>query len=450
MESRRSLLSSVVFRLNKLRLKLATSSIVRNSLMVGGGTVAAQLIAFAFVPLITRIYTPEQFGVNNVFLSVLTMLAPVAALRYPMAIVIAKTEADVDGIKRVSIVVGALVAVLALALLLIWTESISAALGLEQLGALVILVPVALFFTVLQERIDYQSMRLGAFRAMAATTTVQAAATNVARVVGGLVTPAASVLVVISTLAPGLHTLLLRIGIKGKLKQRVEVPDEASAGGLLATARRYGDFAYYRAPTDLLASVSQALPVVLLSTLFSPAIAGLYGLARSVLNIPSVLVGRAVGHVLYARYAEMARAGTPIAPLTTKATLTLVLFPGLVILLGGLFAPPIFDFVFGADWREAGVFAAWMSLWIVFTIGNVPVFRAIPVIRRQRASLIWSFVSLLLRTGAILGAYQWFETAIACVAAFSLMSVVTNLVSIVMFTAYIRAFDKGHPGESSA
>jgi len=62
---------------------LPISLLLRNVFAVASGTAAAQVVVFAFSPLITRIYSPEVFGLQGVFLSLIGILSPVIALRYP-------------------------------------------------------------------------------------------------------------------------------------------------------------------------------------------------------------------------------------------------------------------------------------------------------------------------------------------------------------------------------
>src|SRR5699024_8218297 len=119
-------------------------------------------------------------------------------------------------------------------------------------------------------------------------------------------------------------------------------------------AKKYYDFPVYRAPQDLLNSVSDSLPVIMLTTLFSPTSAGFYTIGRTVLRLPSNLVGKAVGDVFYPRIAEASNKKENMVKLLQKATLSLAavgIVPfGLVILFG----PFLFSLVFGAEWEMAG------------------------------------------------------------------------------------------------
>lgn len=51
-----------------------------------GGTTGAQLLAVLAAPLLTRLYTPEDFGLLAVYASLLGLIAVIASLRYELAI----------------------------------------------------------------------------------------------------------------------------------------------------------------------------------------------------------------------------------------------------------------------------------------------------------------------------------------------------------------------------
>src|SRR5699024_4669090 len=87
-----------------LRRRLS-SPLMRNILAVASGTAAGQAVVLAFSPLITRIYGPEAFGVQGVFLALVSILGPAIALRYPMAIVVAADEGDADRLGRLSLLI---------------------------------------------------------------------------------------------------------------------------------------------------------------------------------------------------------------------------------------------------------------------------------------------------------------------------------------------------------
>ena len=67
---------------------------VRNVAIVASGTVAAEAITMVYSPVLTRMYGPEAFGLLGVFVALLSIMTPIAALTYPIAIVLADKDAE--------------------------------------------------------------------------------------------------------------------------------------------------------------------------------------------------------------------------------------------------------------------------------------------------------------------------------------------------------------------
>ena len=78
---------------------------VRNVTIVASGTAAAQAITMAFSPLITRIYGAEAFGLLGVFNALVSVVTPIAALTYPIAIVLPQEDTEAKGLVKLSSVI---------------------------------------------------------------------------------------------------------------------------------------------------------------------------------------------------------------------------------------------------------------------------------------------------------------------------------------------------------
>ena len=404
-----------------------SSSLIGNVLAVGSGTAAAQIVVFAFSPLITRIYSPEIFGLQGVFLSLIGILSPVIALRYPMAIITAETDAEALRLVRLSLLIAIGVAGLLWLILLGSGQTVLHVLGAEGLGALILFLPLALLGVALQDVTDFHAARLGLFRLVGIIAVLQAFATNLARVLGGLAAPVAATLVTVTALAPAIKAVMLRMGAR-ELRRPAPELSRVEAAAML---NRHRDFPVYRMPTDVLNALSQSVPILFLSALFSPASAGLYALTRSVLNLPSNIIGAAVGNVLYARFAELYRQGQPLSPLLLRSTGALLAFAPVIIGLAW-FAPSVFAFVFGEEWREAGHYAQWMAWWLGVALANVPVVRLAPVINAQNVLLFANILILAVRAAAMFGVAWMDGSAGLAVAVFSVVSMIANSVLIVV------------------
>ena len=74
--------------------RLKTSSFVRNVLVVMSGSAAAQAIALASTPIISRLFEPSDFGVFGAFTSVSSIVGAGATLQYAQALMLPKEEDD--------------------------------------------------------------------------------------------------------------------------------------------------------------------------------------------------------------------------------------------------------------------------------------------------------------------------------------------------------------------
>jgi O-antigen/teichoic acid export membrane protein len=423
----------------KLASRFRRNPLVKRLLQVVSGNFAAQLIVLLAAPVITRIYSPEVFGIQGVFLSAVSLLAPLVALRYPMAIVLGRSNREVRQAEQFSTAIAALTCVLLFILLLLAREPVSGLLGLDELGLLILFLPVMLFFTGVQEIVNYRAARFNHFKELSFVTALQAFLTNSGRILGGLLLPVASTLVLISTAGPALHAgLLSRATKKGTRSKRIPRETFSSMRKFLVENK---EFPLYRAPADFVHSASQALPVILLTVFSGPAVAGFYTLARSVLNLPANIIGSAIGNVFYAHFAETARELKPLLKTALKTTLFLLVGPGFLVILVCFFAPSIFAFVFGEEWRDAGTYARWMSVWIAFALAKIPGVRVAPVIGRQGVLLVAHIAILVLCIGAMVLAHLVSTDPLVLVIAYSLASAAGNAGQIIAMLIFTHKFD---------
>src|SRR6185437_3936168 len=80
--------------IRRLRQPAAGSSFAGNVTIMLAGTVAGQTISVLLSPVLTRLFTPAQFGNLSVYNSALTLFATVASLGYELAIPICLAERD--------------------------------------------------------------------------------------------------------------------------------------------------------------------------------------------------------------------------------------------------------------------------------------------------------------------------------------------------------------------
>lgn len=409
---------------------LARKPFVRHVAMVATGTALAQAITLAFYPVITRLYDPEAFGVLGVFMSAVAVFASFAGLAYPIAIVLPRSDRNARGLARLSLMIAVVIAAAVTLLLAAFSGPVVTLLGLEQIAPFVFLLPAVILLATVLATTQQWLIRTRQFSVTARVAVLQALVVNGAKAGFGLAQPLASTLIIVATAGIALHAAMLALGERLSRSRREDpFPDEPEKS-LPELARIHRDFPLFRAPQELLNALSHGLPVILLAAFYSPAAAGFYALAYSVLAAPITLVGNSVGNVLYPRLAEAANRGEDLRRLVllpTGALFLIGLIPFGAIMAAG---PTLFAFVFGEAWREAGEYARWLALWTLFMLSNTPSVKAIPVIGKQHLHLSFGILVVLVRAFAIWTGYHLMNSAVYSIALHAVSGAVLNMVLV--------------------
>lgn len=397
---------------------------IRNVAVLASGTAAAQAISMAFSPLITRLYSPEAYGIQGVFMTVVGMMSIPAALSYPIAIVLPKSDKVALGLVHLSLYIGAAMSLLATGALYFFGREILALMNAEEISEFIYLIPFVMFISVFGTVVSQWLIRKKAFGVTARVAVWTTFLASTTKAGFGFVYPKAAVLIVIYTLSSVLSAVLMLVGWRrSSAKSQPAEATENARGSLWALARQHGDFALLRTPQNLINGISQSLPVMLLATYFGPASVGFYTIATSVLALPAGLIGNSVMQVFYPRINEAMHRGEDVRALIIKATTGMALFGalpfGIVIIAG----PLLFSFVFGPEWRTAGVYAQWLSIWLFFQYINKPAVSAIPALRLQGGLLVYELFSTGTKIIALYLGFAVFNSEVAAIALFSIFGV---------------------------
>ncbi len=371
------------------------------------GSSLALALSYLAQPLLTRLYTPEAFGMLDAFVALASLLFVLSTLRYEDALLLPRDEAEARSLLRLSACV--LTGLSLLCLLL----SLPTWLLLQHQTALADWLPwlaPTLLIMGSGRLAELWLMRRQAFRTLSTGTALRATTTTTVRLVAGLPPIQAGAAGLIGGFLSGhLSTLLFygwRLHRTRSMLPRPSLP-------LRTLAHRYRHFPLFTLPAALLNALSMRLPFLLLLAFFDAQVLGFFGRAFMVLTVPLGLVGGATGQVFFVRAAEVRRSNA-LRLLTLRVyrrLLQIGLYPALLLIMMG---PELFTFVFGAPWRTAGRYAAWITPWLLLAGLASPLSRLFDVLERQRTDLATSALLFLLQTLALIagGLHGHPETAL--------------------------------------
>jgi len=355
------------------------------------GTVLAGTIAAIVVPILTRIYTPQDFGIFALYSSLLGLLSAVVCGRYELAIILPENDRDAANLLLLSIVISLCVCVLILLLVSFFRVLFAQLLGTSELAVWLWLLPLSLFASGLFKTLNFWSTRRNHFKRLAARQIAQSGITAVAQIGAGTLCASASA----SGLIGG--SIVGQLAAVGKLAWQIEsdegkfIRQSLDLSRFRRVAKRYKQFPLFDIWSGLLNTASTMLPTLLLGYFFNPAIVGFYALGYQVLSVPVGIVGTSIAQVFFPRANDAKRTGT-IDKITLEIFKRLLGIGFAPILLLTIIAPDLFALIFGSRWFSAGEYLRWMSVWLLFVFISSPLSNIYSIMEKQREGLVVNFV----------------------------------------------------------
>ncbi len=366
----------------------ARGTFARNAAKVGGGAAVGQLLALGASPLLTRLYTPEEFGVLIVFASIVATLFAVLAGRYETAIPLPENDRDAASVVFVgSVIVVLIVLVSAVVILLVGSTRITTWTNTPQLKPYLWLIPFALLGAGAYKVLNYWVIRRNAYPIVARSKITQ----NASRVGSQL----GLGFFEFGSIGLLIGEVLGRMGGMSSLATYTFRNDWALFSSvrlrrMWKVALRYRRFLFLAAPSSLLNKAALQLPALLFASIYSPQIAGWFGLAQRVISVPVWLISEAVHQVYLGEISELAQ-NSPAKLKKTFYKVTGILavagiLPALALWMLG---DTVFPFVFGESWTESGRYAELMAVAFAGQIVVSPISVTLNVLERQDLQLIW-------------------------------------------------------------
>jgi O-antigen/teichoic acid export membrane protein len=372
---------------------LPRNTFARGVSVLVGGAAGSQLLIVLAAPLLTRLYTPKEFGLLAICVGLLATFSAISSLRYEGAIPLPEDDVEAANVAALCLLAVALVTLISIALALFAGHSIATLLGAPNLANYFWLLPIGVFCLGTYQVFNYWALRHKSFAAMTNARLKQSVTATILQLVGYR-------LGVVALLSGYVSGLGMGGFLMGKWGLQHPAFREVSLAGILKAAKRYRRFPIYSTWSGLFNTAGSELPPLMFATFFSPIAAGLYALTNRVLAMPMSIIGSAIANVFLASATDAHREKR-LAPLVTAVhdkLAHIAMPPTMVFVLAG---PQLFAFVFGENWREAGTFAQWMAPWLYTTFITSPLTTLLIVLEKQRHDLAFEAILLAVRTATL-------------------------------------------------
>lgn len=371
------------------------SDFLRNILTLLTGTIIAQAISLLLSPLLTRVYTPEDFGVYALYIAIVNVLVVLATGQYENAILLPRKNERAYALVVFSLVISFLFSI-ALLLLVVVFHGFIVDLMKVDLGWLLYLMPLSVCLSAFLSIFNYWCSRGESYKELSLSAVLNSGANGSAAVAVGYIWKSGFGLVAGQLIGMVLSAFYL-------IKVFLSEPKvyKVNKRGVLYVCKRYRRFPQIYIPHGLFANLSNNLPAILLTAYFSPVAAGFYFLAFRVAAMPLTIVGNAFYQVFFQQLSKVPDKKRFYREKFFKVNLLLLpFFVGCWFLL-----PTAFGLLFGSAWAEAGKYTQiLLPLLYMKFLSNVFTSAVYIFFERQAENLFFGVViNLFIAVSLILG-----------------------------------------------
>lgn len=365
------------------------SEFVKSVLKVFTGSAIAQFVPFLIEPVLTRLYTPAEFGVLAVYISFSTLFVVVATGRYEMAVVLPKTSRMAANTAGLALMIACGVSGVAAIIVLIAGPSIALAYRDSTVAGYLWFVPLSVLFVGFYQTFNNWALRFKRFWSISAGRISQTLTTTGLNLGLGLMGKGAAGLIV--ALVAGQLASLLAVFPWSKKGRRpffalVNRSDAAKMAG------RYADFPKINSLHAFSDILQQSLLIFLIAYYFGQDETGYYSRTFRILAAPVALLGSGIGQVFYQKASGHYARGGNLRPLVVQTIRNLAWIAAIgfgILMITGQW---LFSVVLGEAWAEAGVYAQWLSPWMMMNFITSPVSSVPLIVGRQKQVFLISLI----------------------------------------------------------
>lgn len=378
-------------------------------------TSCGQAILLLVMPILARLYSPEDFGSFALFLSVSTITGIASTLRYSQAIILPERESDAASVFQLSLIIAVVSGVIAAgALAGTPTKWMKITEGYGWSIA-VWLIPISMTLSGVQQTLYAVATRQREYGSMAKSKLIQSSGfALIAVAIASDAENKAMRLILANVASQALAIFVLRKSLS-LIKRNAEIE---SWKNIWVMAKRYKSFAMMSLPAEIINSIANQMPIILLARHFDQAVVGMYSMTMRAISAPLAVISVAILDVFKERLARAYQTKDGAAALMRKTAQVLALI--IVPLLAALypFLPEMFEKIFGLEWKPAGSFAQILTPLLMLRFIISPLSYLLYVAERQAADLVWQ-IALLLTTamaieiGGASGSPEWTITLFA-------------------------------------
>lgn len=400
------------------------------------GNVVAQLLPLLAIPILTRIFSVEEFGVFAFYSSLVSFFLVIASGRYEMAILLPKEDKEAVNLLALSVSIVVILSLFLVLFIFLFYEQLTNWIDKPALNDWLMMVPLAVFIGALYKILTFWSTRKKRFKKTAISSVTQSVSRTLVNVFGGLLKTnfyefktsfavffkqlfSKEYIVAVGYTSKGVGSLIygyiIGFGLgsfalaRSFFKNDKGLLKEVNLAEIKRLAKVHDQFPKINAVHALVDEIKNSGVTFVISYLFSEVVLGLYSMTFRIITLPLSIIGNAFGQVFFQKAAEMHAHHQNLENLI-RSTLKKLAFISIPIFLPiVLFGPQLFGFVLGKDYAISGFYAQLLTPWLLLSFIMSPILQISVILGKQKELFKIAIVGNLMIFGSIFIGGYFFE-----------------------------------------
>jgi O-antigen/teichoic acid export membrane protein len=351
----------------------------------------AQSIPVLCAPLLTRLFSPEEFGLITNFIIITTFVTVFISGKYELAILLPTRHQESINILLLSCLLALFFSIILFFPFFFLGNSIASLLKADTFGDVLWLIPVSAFLAVVYAIFNEWCIRKKSFATLSKNKI-----SNTSSIAGS------SLLFGLVKIPQGLlwgqitgQFVSSSLAVYRVLKEDRHLFKYVTLRKMKYFARKYSNFARFNIPGQLINTLGGLLPITLLTAKFGMYEVGLFSLSDRVLGTPLTFIGNAFKDVFKQRAAEEYRMNGNCLAIYKKTMFTLLGIAILPFTVLFMIAPWLFSLVFGQEWAVAGEYARILCVMYLIHFLFIPTYWMFIIAEKQKLEFLWNILFLI-------------------------------------------------------
>jgi len=331
------------------------------------GTLIAQFITIILTPILSRIFSPQEFGLFAIIFSLSGILSSIIGGRYEIAIVQAKNNLESINLSFITAIIMIICTTVFIIICFFLEKNFLEISNLPY--RLILLIPAITLFIGFFNIMNMLNTKFENYKTIAFSKIIRSIIQGILPILLSLIS-LSSLNLIFGFIGGfvGAYIVLFK-----KKFFDIFYKNHISFKDITLLLKKYKEFPLYSAPSSLADAITLQFPLIFIYFIAGEAMNGYYFLAARMISIPASLIGLSYAQVFYRDIVAIVDNNSEMLPFLIKTSkkLTIIAIPIFIFIFFA--SPKMFPFIFGIEWEQSGIIARYLGciFLIQFTVSTV-------------------------------------------------------------------------------